>query len=72
MSALIVLAAGGTGGHMFPAEALAGELVGRGVTVALVTDKRGQAFDNRLPGVALHRIRAGRPGAGIASRVLAV
>lgn len=72
MSALIVLAAGGTGGHMFPAEALAGELVGRGVAVALVTDKRGQAFDNRLPGVALHRIRAGRPGAGIASRVLAV
>lgn len=72
MSALIVLAAGGTGGHMFPAEALAGELVGRGVKVALVTDKRGQAFDNRLPGVALHRIRAGRPGAGLASRVFAV
>lgn len=72
MSGLIVLAAGGTGGHMFPAEALAGELLGRGVKVALVTDKRGQAFDNRLPGVALHRIRAGRPGTGIASRVLAV
>lgn len=71
MSALIVLAAGGTGGHMFPAEALAGELVGRGVKVALVTDKRGQAFDNRLPGMAVHRIRAGRPGAGIASKLLA-
>jgi UDP-N-acetylglucosamine--N-acetylmuramyl-(pentapeptide) pyrophosphoryl-undecaprenol N-acetylglucosamine transferase len=72
MSALIVLAAGGTGGHMFPAEALAGELVGRGVNVALVTDKRGQAFDSRLPGVALHRIRAGRPGAGIASKLIAI
>ena len=72
MSGLIVLAAGGTGGHMFPAEALAGELLGRGVKVALVTDKRGQAFDNRLPGVALHRIRAGRPGTGVASRVLAI
>jgi len=72
MSALIVLAAGGTGGHMFPAEALAGELVGRGVKVALVTDKRGQAFDNRLPGVALHRIRAGRPGTNIASKLVAI
>ncbi len=71
MSALVVLAAGGTGGHMFPAEALAGELVGRGVAVALVTDKRGQAFDNRLPGVALHRVRAGRPGTGIGSKLLA-
>ncbi len=72
MSALIVLAAGGTGGHMFPAEALAGELVGRGMKVALVTDRRGQAFNSRLPGVALHRIRAGRPGTGLASRVLAL
>ncbi|MGH6969587.1 MAG: undecaprenyldiphospho-muramoylpentapeptide beta-N-acetylglucosaminyltransferase [Stellaceae bacterium] len=72
MSALIVLAAGGTGGHMFPAEALAGELVGRGIKVALVTDKRGQAFDNRLPGVALHRVRAGRPNTGLAGRVIAV
>jgi UDP-N-acetylglucosamine--N-acetylmuramyl-(pentapeptide) pyrophosphoryl-undecaprenol N-acetylglucosamine transferase len=72
MSALVVLAAGGTGGHMFPAEALAGELVGRGIKVALVTDKRGQAFDSRLSGVTLHRILAGRPGAGITSRVIAV
>lgn len=72
MSALIVLAAGGTGGHMFPAEALAGELVGRGIEVALVTDKRGQAFDSRMPGIALHRIRAGRPGVGLASRLLAI
>jgi len=71
MSGLIVLAAGGTGGHVFPAEALAGELLGRGLKVALVTDKRGQAFGGRLPGVALHRIRAGRPGAGLASRLVA-
>ena len=61
MSGLIVLAAGGTGGHIFPAEALAGELLGRGLKVALVTDKRGHAFGDRLPGVDLHRIRAGRP-----------
>ncbi len=40
----IVLAAGGTGGHIFPAEALASELTARGHAVALFTDSRGQAF----------------------------
>jgi UDP-N-acetylglucosamine--N-acetylmuramyl-(pentapeptide) pyrophosphoryl-undecaprenol N-acetylglucosamine transferase len=71
MSALIVLAAGGTGGHIFPAEALAGELLTRGLKVALVTDRRGEAFGDRLPGVSLHRIRAGRPGAGLISKMIA-
>jgi UDP-N-acetylglucosamine--N-acetylmuramyl-(pentapeptide) pyrophosphoryl-undecaprenol N-acetylglucosamine transferase len=36
----IVIAAGGTGGHFFPAEALASELLARGQRVALVTDAR--------------------------------
>lgn len=36
----ILLAAGGTGGHVFPAEALAEELVMRGERVLLITDKR--------------------------------
>lgn len=65
----IVLAAGGTGGHMFPAEALARELVTRGFDVALVTDRRGQAFGDRVPGVELHRIHAGRFGAGVAAKL---
>jgi len=69
---LIVLAAGGTGGHMFPAEALARELLARGRSVALVTDRRGQAFGDRLPGVALHRIRAGRVDTGIVGKVAAL
>ncbi len=60
MSSLVVLAAGGTGGHMFPAEALARALLTRGRRVALMTDSRGEAFGERFPGVALHRIRAGR------------
>ena len=40
VSHLVALAAGGTGGHMFPAEALARELLDRGLSVALVTDRR--------------------------------
>lgn len=49
---LIVLAAGGTGGHLFPAEALGVELVNRGCLVALVTDNRiaGSDWASRFPG----------------------
>ena len=41
---LIVLAAGGTGGHLFPAEALAVELIKRGMRVRLVTDSRALRY----------------------------
>ena len=41
MSGPIVIAAGGTGGHMFPAQALAGTLAERGRDIVLVTDRRG-------------------------------
>lgn len=40
-SPLIILTAGGTGGHVYPAEALAGELSRRGYRLLLVTDRRG-------------------------------
>lgn len=42
----IVIAAGGTGGHLFPAEALAAELLARGERIALMTDARSAAFDS--------------------------
>lgn len=41
---VFALAAGGTGGHLFPAEALAGVLAARGHTVHLLTDTRGGQY----------------------------
>ncbi|GAB6051614.1 undecaprenyldiphospho-muramoylpentapeptide beta-N-acetylglucosaminyltransferase [Magnetospira thiophila] len=58
-SPLIVLAAGGTGGHVFPAEALAEELLSRGRRLALITDRRGTAYGGRLGQLETYRIRAG-------------
>lgn len=58
---VILLAAGGTGGHLFPAESLAGELSARGVTIHLATDHRGMAYGGAFPAVARHEIRAATP-----------
>jgi UDP-N-acetylglucosamine--N-acetylmuramyl-(pentapeptide) pyrophosphoryl-undecaprenol N-acetylglucosamine transferase len=41
---LALIAAGGTGGHMFPAQALAETLLARGWRVALSTDDRGARY----------------------------
>jgi UDP-N-acetylglucosamine--N-acetylmuramyl-(pentapeptide) pyrophosphoryl-undecaprenol N-acetylglucosamine transferase len=71
-SSPILLAAGGTGGHMFPAEALARELLGRGRRVALVTDRRGKAFGDALPEVEVFRIHASAPAGSIVARLRGV
>ncbi|MGA9091048.1 MAG: undecaprenyldiphospho-muramoylpentapeptide beta-N-acetylglucosaminyltransferase [Bradyrhizobium sp.] len=44
ISPLILLAAGGTGGHLFPAEALGVELMRRGLRVRLATDSRALRY----------------------------
>jgi UDP-N-acetylglucosamine--N-acetylmuramyl-(pentapeptide) pyrophosphoryl-undecaprenol N-acetylglucosamine transferase len=64
MSSEIVLSAGGTGGHMFPAFALAAELKQRGVPVSLVTDIRGTKYQDQHPDLAFHVVKADtlRPG----------
>ncbi len=59
MSKPIVLAAGGTGGHLFPAESLARELVARGHTVDLISDERVTPFQDRFPGRRIHKITSG-------------
>jgi len=59
-----VLAAGGTGGHMIPAHALAAELKGRGHGVLLITDERGSRFPGLFENVPVHVLPAGRLGGG--------
>jgi UDP-N-acetylglucosamine--N-acetylmuramyl-(pentapeptide) pyrophosphoryl-undecaprenol N-acetylglucosamine transferase len=55
-----VLAAGGTGGHMIPAHALAAELKARGHGVLLITDARGAKIPSLFEGVPVHILPAGR------------
>ena len=47
----IALAAGGTGGHLFPAEALARELKEQGINTIIYTDARGARFSEALQGL---------------------
>jgi UDP-N-acetylglucosamine--N-acetylmuramyl-(pentapeptide) pyrophosphoryl-undecaprenol N-acetylglucosamine transferase len=51
---IVLLAAGGTGGHLFPAEALAHELTADGWSVHLVTDSRAERFAGKFPAEAIH------------------
>src|SRR3546814_18543923 len=59
-----LLAAGGTGGHMLPAYALAGELIARGHRVALVSDDRGLKIPGAPAAVEVHVLPAGRVTGG--------
>ena len=56
-----MLAAGGTGGHLFPAFALAEELGRRGIAVDLVTDMRADRYDAGFPARAVYRVPSASP-----------
>jgi UDP-N-acetylglucosamine--N-acetylmuramyl-(pentapeptide) pyrophosphoryl-undecaprenol N-acetylglucosamine transferase len=56
MPGLALLSAGGTGGHLFPAEALAGALKRRGIAVELVTDERAERYGKKFPAERIHII----------------
>lgn len=57
---LIILTAGGTGGHIYPAESLAEELERRGYRLALITDKRGKDnYKGRLGQIQNYAVYAG-------------
>jgi UDP-N-acetylglucosamine--N-acetylmuramyl-(pentapeptide) pyrophosphoryl-undecaprenol N-acetylglucosamine transferase len=66
MNGPFVLAAGGTGGHLFPAQALASELVRRGRRVVVMTDGRGHNFGKAFPGAEIATV----PAATFAGRSL--
>ena len=66
MQKLAVVAAGGTGGHLFPAEALAQALTARGWRIVLATDTRGARFAEGFPaeermGLSAATFRRGDP-----------
>jgi UDP-N-acetylglucosamine--N-acetylmuramyl-(pentapeptide) pyrophosphoryl-undecaprenol N-acetylglucosamine transferase len=61
---IVLLAAGGTGGHVFPAEALAYKLKERGYVVHLVTDSRAERFAGKFPADEIHVV----PSATIGSK----
>lgn len=50
---LVVLSAGGTGGHLFAAQALAGELARRGKSILVMTDKRFADYATAFPGARI-------------------
>ena len=66
MTRRIAIAAGGTGGHLFPALALARELLARGAEPVLMTDSRGAALPADLSAITVHRIRGGGVASGSA------
>ena len=68
MSAMLLIASGGTGGHMFPALALADEILGRGHQVALVVDDRGRRWVRGDYDV--HLVAAAKPSLGVLGRGL--
>jgi UDP-N-acetylglucosamine--N-acetylmuramyl-(pentapeptide) pyrophosphoryl-undecaprenol N-acetylglucosamine transferase len=69
----VVVAAGGTGGHLFPAAALSHALATRGFEVHLITDERAAKFGGDFPAHAIHKVAAATPSGGsLFSRATAI
>lgn len=72
-SRAVLVAAGGTGGHLFPAQALSEELQRRGIPVELATDERAIRYGGAFPAREIHTIPAATPtGGGVISKLRAV
>lgn len=66
----VVLAAGGTGGHIFPAQALAESLIQQGLHPVLITDRRFANYVRGVEGVEVKIIRSGSLSGGLIRRAL--
>ena len=62
-----VLSAGGTAGHLYPAQALAGELLRRGEQIVVMTDARFKNYETAFPGAVIETV----PSAAFSDRSLA-
>jgi len=65
----IIIAAGGTGGHLFPAEALAQELVNREYKIVIITDTRGNAFKSLGDKVEVKNVASATFKAGLVNKI---
>ncbi|MEC7701377.1 MAG: undecaprenyldiphospho-muramoylpentapeptide beta-N-acetylglucosaminyltransferase [Pseudomonadota bacterium] len=66
---MILLSAGGTGGHIFPAAALAEDLKSRGFDVALATDLRALKYKDSFVGVDVHVLKSSAWSGGLLSKI---
>ncbi len=70
MAKTILLCAGGTGGHLFPAQAVASVLEARGWRVELATDHRARDYGSDFPASAVHIVPSATPsGRGILGKL---
>jgi len=69
----VILAAGGTGGHMFPAHTLKVELLKRGHKVSLITDKRGMGYSNLFSDIDIYEVKSETfSGKNLMGKILAI
>lgn len=68
---LVIIAAGGTGGHMFPAQSFAEEMIKRGWRVGLVTDDRGMRYAKNFPAEWIEQVKAATIGSKRPDKMIA-
>lgn len=67
-----IIAAGGTGGHLFPAQAVAKGLLEKGYRVSLITDPRFAAYTKGFEGVEIHTLPTSKVSGGVKAKIMAV